>query len=243
MTAASGTAIARANPEPGAARTASPLPAPPQPLSPAGPNYRLTAVRVKDALRAPATPARPSARSLTRPPARAHRQPPGKAEPAGQLPHAREKQPHAKHQVIPHLTPARFFRDDTNVHKPATKRSLSVNSAPMCSTKVQQTVPAPRHLIDPSQRWTSVNSSTNLSATSSHRDDHRPGLPTMSTRPSRLRCSVSVPPEPGKQRKTAISVQWSAARSGVPSRTQSLMAGSHGRHHADLRRQHRERVR
>jgi hypothetical protein len=40
------------------------------------------------------------------------------------------------------------------------------------------------------------------------------------------RCSVSVPSEPGRQRKTTINDQWSTARPGVRSRTQSLVAES-----------------
>ena len=66
MTAASGTAITRANPNLGQTETQQPFPRPRQRLSPPAPDYRLAAARVKDALRAPATPAKvldPAARS------------------------------------------------------------------------------------------------------------------------------------------------------------------------------------
>ena len=91
MTAASGTAVKGDQPlEPGAARTQQHATQPRQPLSPASPDHRLPAARVKNALRATATPARPTARILTRPPARTNRQPSGKAQPARQPPHARK---------------------------------------------------------------------------------------------------------------------------------------------------------
>lgn len=50
------------------------------------------------------------------------------------------------------------------------------------------------------------------------------------------RRSVSVPPEPGKQRKTLITSHRVYTRSGVHPRTQVLITGNQARQHPDLRR-------
>jgi len=70
MTAASGTAITRANPEPGAARTQQPPPAPPA----AFPAARSSGSR-PPASRTPSGRRLRRPRPLTRPPARTNRQP------------------------------------------------------------------------------------------------------------------------------------------------------------------------
>jgi hypothetical protein len=76
---------------------------------PGRPDHRLPSARVKDALQAPATPAK-----VLDPAARSH-------EPAAitekhsngaQLPHARKKRPDCETPGHSPLTPARFFRDD-----------------------------------------------------------------------------------------------------------------------------------
>jgi hypothetical protein len=50
-------------------------------------------------------------------------------------------------------------------------------------------------------------------------------------------CSVSVPSAAGRQRKMTIDDQWSDARPGIRSRTQSLISDGHSRQHPDLRGQ------
>src|SRR5512138_4608 len=115
MTAASGTAITRANPNLGQPELNSHSPAPPATF-PAGPDYRLAAARVKDALRAPATPARPAAWSPTPPPPHANQQPSGKHNQRGSYPMPRPN--HRTGETPGHspLDPVRFFRDDSNGH-------------------------------------------------------------------------------------------------------------------------------
>jgi hypothetical protein len=122
MTAASGTAV-KGNQSStwGSQNSIATYPAPASAF-PGQADCRLPAARVKNALRAPAMPARPTAWSLTQPPAHTNQQPSGKAQPARQLPHARKARPASETPGHSNLTPARFFRDDLSQHRTTQSR-------------------------------------------------------------------------------------------------------------------------
>jgi len=113
MTAASGTATTRANPETWGSQNSTAHHQPRKRASPATPDHRLTAAHVKDALPGAGHAGQPCGLVLD-PSTRSHEPAAvqGKHNQRGSYPTPARTHRPAKPQVIPHLTPARFFRDD-----------------------------------------------------------------------------------------------------------------------------------